>query len=87
MRLTKTQSAILSREYKGFVCTSRGSGRGALGGRVVFGRRESAAAIALRDMGLLEFVKHDSEIVYANGNGIHITDTKWRVISKESDNG
>jgi hypothetical protein len=83
-KLNKTQTALLARKSRhGTICTSRGAGSGGGGGLITFGIRESNAAHGLLRMGMIEFVKHDKEIHYVNGYGMHCTDTTWRVLEKE----
>lgn len=62
-KLNKTQQALIerARKYGGKASVEAGSGRGAKGGRISYGRRELEALWALRDAGLIEVTHRDTD--------------------------
>jgi hypothetical protein len=71
--MTKTQRELLNRAASnrhGVVCVGRGYQR-----KAWYGRRESAAALALRDAGLLTFVSRSTATDYRTSH----TDTLWQI--------
>ena len=87
MKLTKTQlklleEAVASRSgrcYTTLVC-----GRGGGGGLVTKykGHRQSDAACALRDRGLLVFLNHEFSHTTSNGYQTHFTLGIWEITEK-----
>lgn len=81
--LTKTQTELL-RRAKGSETGTVGTQRGYItGGRKSrpYGARESNAAVALRDLGLLAFKKHERGIDtgYASNGTHHYTSATWTI--------
>lgn len=73
-KLTKTQQALIAKARRdgGHVQVEAGSGRGAKGGRISYGDREMAAALALIKLGLAVETHRDwSQIWMGNGNTVH----------------
>ena len=72
MKLNKTQAKLLrtaADNRHGVVCTHHGYYAGRKNSS--YGRRDSDAACALRDAGLLEFVQHDSGRNVLLGGTVH----------------
>jgi hypothetical protein len=84
MKLTKTQMAIMADvEKRGRVCVSRGSGRGAEGGKVSYGNREMTAACNLVAAGILERVSYDTYRHTQRGWTVHCADLVLRKPEKQ----
>lgn len=69
----------------GVCCTTLVGGHGHGGGRVSGGHRESDAACKLRDLGLLEFVKHDESLDTSNGWTTRHTSATWKITDRGRD--
>jgi hypothetical protein len=82
MKLNKTQTRLLQTAAghpHGRCCTTRFVGRGAAGGSVSGGERESEAARTLRDMGLLVFVSHTTTREVKRGHHTVFTEAIWAI--------
>ena len=82
--MTKTMQALIERanEHNGRGCVTSVCGRGAKGGRINHGARETAALRKLVEAGLATITNTSKSFDSKNGNGYWMYDTVYHLTNK-----